>query len=43
MPTSTPKRSRNSQVSDMPERNDPVRAAPRASGPAWIGRGENAR
>jgi hypothetical protein len=24
----------------MPARNDPVRAAPRASGRAWMGRGE---
>ena len=43
MPTSTPNRSRNSQVSDIPARNDPVRAAPRASAPMPIGRGENAR
>ena len=43
MPTSTPKRSRNSQVSDIPDRNEPVRVAPRASGPGRSGRGENAR
>ena len=43
MPTSTPKRSRNSQVSDIPDRNEPVRAAPRASGPVASVRGENAR
>src|ERR671914_205290 len=42
MPTSTPNRSRNSQVSDIPDRNAPVTTAPRASGPAWMGRGGNA-